>query len=151
MVAEREKAPDFNLEGSDGKKHSLKEFRGRYLVLYFYPRDDTPGCTTEACSFRDSISMIRKKGAEVVGISKDSLDSHAKFRGKYKLNFLLLSDPESKAIKAYGAYGSRGIFGVGTLRKTFVIDAKGNIAKVYDRVSPKGHGDEVLEFIGSAK
>ncbi len=149
MVAEGEKAPDFALEGSDGKTHSLKEFGGRYLVLYFYPRDDTPGCTAEACSFRDSISEIRREGAEVVGVSRDPLESHAKFRSKFGLNFLLLSDPEGKTIKEYGAYGSRGVFGMGTLRKTFVIDGKGRIVKIYDKVSPKEHGGEILGFLGS--
>jgi peroxiredoxin Q/BCP len=149
MVAEGEKAPDFVLEGSDGKTHGLREFGGRYLVLYFYPRDDTPGCTAEACSFRDSISEIRREGAEVVGVSRDPLESHAKFRSKFGLNFLLLSDPEGKTIKEYGAYGSRGVFGMGTLRKTFVIDGKGRIVKIYDKVSPKEHGGEILGFLGS--
>ncbi len=149
MVAEGDAAPAFDLEGSDGKRHSLPEFKGKYLVLYFYPRDDTPGCTTEACGFRDSIDEIKKRGAEVVGVSKDSFDSHARFRGKYKLNFLLLSDPDSNVIKAYGAYGSRGIFGMGTLRKTFVIDGRGNLAKIYDKVSPKEHPGEIIKFLDS--
>ncbi len=151
MVAEGDRAPDFDLEGSDGKRHSLEEFKGRYLVLYFYPRDDTPGCTAEACGFRDSVSEIRKRGAEVVGVSNDKIESHGKFRDKYGLNFLLLSDPGSKVIRGYGAYGSRGIFGIGTLRKTFVIDGRANIAKVYDKVSPKQHAGEILQFLNSAK
>jgi peroxiredoxin Q/BCP len=151
MLAEKDTAPEFELDGSDGKKHSLSEFRGRYLVLYFYPKDDTPGCTAEACGFRDVIDEIRKAGAEVVGISKDGLDSHGKFRDKYKLNFLLLSDPESRVIRAYDSYGDRGIFGMGTLRKTFIIDKKGRIAKIYDKVKPQGHNQEVLSFLRSAK
>lgn len=151
MIAIKDKAPGFELEGSDGKKHSLRDFSGRYLVLYFYPKDDTPGCTTEACGFSDMIGEIRKAGAEVVGISKDGLDSHGKFREKYKLNFLLLSDPESKVIKAYDSYGDRGIFGMGTLRKTYVIDKKGRIAKIYEKVKPEGHNQEVLEFLKSAR
>jgi peroxiredoxin Q/BCP len=151
MLAEKDTAPEFELDGSDGKKHSLSEFRGRYLVLYFYPKDDTPGCTTEACGFRDVIEEIRKAGAEVVGISKDGLDSHDKFRDKYKLNFLLLSDPESRVIRAYDSYGDRGIFGMGTLRKTFIIDKKGRIVKIYDKVKPQGHNQEVLSFLRSAK
>jgi peroxiredoxin Q/BCP len=151
MLAEKDTAPEFELDGSDGKKHSLSEFRGSYLVLYFYPKDDTPGCTTEACGFRDVIEEIRKAGAEVVGISKDGLDSHGKFRDKYKLNFLLLSDPESRVIRAYDSYGDRGIFGMGTLRKTFIIDKKGRIVKIYDKVKPQGHNQEVLSFLRSAK
>jgi peroxiredoxin Q/BCP len=151
MLAEKDTAPEFELDGSDGKKHSLSEFRGRYLVLYFYPKDDTPGCTAEACGFRDVIDEIRKAGAEVVGISKDGLDSHGKFRDKYKLNFLLLSDPESRVIRAYDSYGDRGIFGMGTLRKTFIIDKKGRIVKIYDKVKPQGHNQEVLSFLRSAK
>jgi len=151
MLAEKDTAPEFELDGSDGKKHSLSEFRGRYLVLYFYPKDDTPGCTAEACGFRDVIDEIRKAGAEVVGISKDGLDSHGKFRDKYKLSFLLLSDPESRVIKAYDSYGERGIFGMGTLRKTFIIDKKGRIVKIYDKVKPQGHNQEVLSFLRSAK
>jgi peroxiredoxin Q/BCP len=151
MLAEKDTAPEFELDGSDRKKHSLSEFRGSYLVLYFYPKDDTPGCTTEACGFRDVIEEIRKAGAEVVGISKDGLDSHGKFRDKYKLNFLLLSDPESRVIRAYDSYGERGIFGMGTLRKTFIIDKKGRIVKIYDKVKPQGHNQEVLSFLRSAK
>ncbi len=150
MITEKSKAPDFELEGSDGKKHKLSEFGGRYLVLYFYPKDDTPGCTTEACGFRDTIGEIRKAGAEVVGVSKDGFASHGKFRDKYKLNFLLLSDPESKTIKAYEAYGDRGVFGIGTLRKTYVIDKQGRIAKIYPKVKPEGHNEEVLAFLKSS-
>jgi peroxiredoxin Q/BCP len=151
MVAEGSKAADFLLEGSDGKKHKLAEFRGRYLVLYFYPKDDTPGCTKEACSFNENIKKIKDLGAEIVGVSKDDLKSHEKFRSKYGLEFLLLSDPESKAIKEYGAFGDRGIFGKGTLRKTFVIDKEGKIAKIFEKVNPSEHSDEIIEFLESKK
>lgn len=147
MIAVNEKAPNFELEGSDGKKHTLGEFKGKYLVLYFYPTDDTPGCTTEACGFRDVNSEIRKLGAEVVGISKDSIESHNKFTNKHKLNFLLLSDPEYKTMKAYDAYGDKGIFGMGTIRKTYIIDKDGKIAKIFPKVKPEGHNKEVLEFL----
>lgn len=147
MIAINSKAPDFELEGSDGKAHRLGEFKGKYLVLYFYPKDDTPGCTVEACGFRDSNAEIKKLGAEVVGISKDGLQSHDKFRGKHSLNFLLLSDPESKVIKAYDAYGDRGVFGQGTLRKTYIIDKKGNVVMAYPKVHPEGHNKEVIEFL----
>ncbi|MDE1874260.1 MAG: peroxiredoxin [Candidatus Micrarchaeota archaeon] len=151
MITIGSKAPGFELEGSDGKRHTLEEFKGGYLVLYFYPKDDTPGCTTEACGFRDAINEIRKAGAEVVGVSKDNLGSHGKFKEKYKLNFLLLSDPDSKTIKAYDSYGDRGIFGMGTLRKTYIIDKGGKVAKIYEKVKPDGHDREVLEFLKSAK
>lgn len=148
MVKEGEKAPDFRLMGSDGKEHTLGEFKGKYLVLYFYPRDDTPGCTTEAKEFNAALADFEKKGAKVVGVSKDSLESHGKFKKKYGLEFLLLSDPDSKTIKAYGSYGDRGIFGMGTLRNTFVIGKDGKVAKVFEKVSPKGHGTEVASCIG---
>lgn len=146
MVKEGENAPDFELMGNDGKKHSLSEFKGRYLVIYFYPKDNTPGCTREACSFRDLMPEIEKK-AKVIGISKDPLESHNKFAGKYKLNFLLLSDPDSKVIKAYGAYGYRGAFGYGTLRKTYIIDKSGKVAKVIENVKPEEHAKIVLDFL----
>ncbi len=151
MVEEKEKAPDFLLMGSDGKKHALGEFKGKYLVLYFYPRDDTPGCTSEAKCFTGSREEIRKLGADVVGISKDSVESHEKFRSKYGLNFLLLSDPESKTIKAYDSYGDRGIFGKGTLRNTFIISGDGKIMKIFRKVKPNGHDREVIEFLKSVK
>ena len=151
MIALNSKAPDFDLEGSDGKRHKLSEFRGKYLVIYFYPKDDTPGCTVEACGFRDSNAEIKKLGAEVVGISKDGLESHGKFKDKYSLNFLLLSDPDNKTIKAYDAYGDKGIFGWGTLRKTYVIDKKGNVVMIYPKVHPEGHNKEVIEFLKNSK
>ncbi|MDE1824118.1 MAG: peroxiredoxin [Candidatus Micrarchaeota archaeon] len=151
MLGLNDKAPDFSLPGSDGKEHTLKEFSGRYLVLYFYPKDDTPGCTIEAKAFSKELQRIRKLGAEVVGISKDDFDSHCRFRDKYVLSLLLLSDTDSKAIKAYGAYGDRGIFGFGTLRKTYIIDKKGKIAKIFPKVQPLGHEKEVLEFLSSVK
>ncbi len=150
MAKNNSAAPDFSLMGSDGKKHELSEFRGKYLVLYFYPKDDTPGCTIEAKEFNASLAEIRTSGAEVVGISGDDLKSHDKFCGKYGLEFLLLSDPDSKTIKEYGAYGDRGIFGMGTLRNTYIIDRKGSIVKVFEKVKPNGHGSEVLEFLLSA-
>ncbi len=151
MVKEGDKAIDFELDGSDGKKHTLGEFSGKYLVLYFYPKDNTPGCTIEANEFNKKVADIRKLGAEVVGISKDDLKSHAKFKDKYDLNFLLLSDPESRIIKAYGAYGNRGIFGYGTLRNTYIIGPSGKIVKIFEKVSPKGHADEVIQFIESSE
>ncbi len=150
MIELNSKAPDFELDGSDGRRHTLSEFKGKYLVLYFYPKDDTPGCTVEACGFRDSISEIKKLGAEVVGVSHDGTDSHGKFRDKYSLNFLLLSDPENKMIKEYDSYGDKGIFGFGTLRKTYIIDKSGKVVKTYEKVKPEGHNQEVIDFLKSA-
>ena len=147
QIGEGDPAPEFNLKGSDGKMHSNTEFEGKYLVVYFYPKDDTPGCTTEACSFRDVNEEIRKLGAEVIGISNDSVDSHNKFISKHKLNFLLLSDPESKVIKEFGAYGNRGIFGIGTLRKTYIIDKTGRIVKILENIKPEEHAQKVLEYL----
>ena len=140
-------APNFSLQGSDDNTHSLNEYKGRYLVLYFYPKDDTPGCTTEAKGFTKEISSIRKLGAEVVGVSSDGLESHSKFCSKYSLSVLLLSDPESRTIKEYNAYGNMGVFGYGTLRKTYIIDPKGKIAKIYEKVNPDGHENEIIEFL----
>ncbi len=150
-IAEGAEAPDFSLQGSDGKKHSLSEYRGKYLVLYFYPKDNTPGCTIEARGFTAHASDIRALGAEIVGVSKDTIDSHAKFVEKQNLGITLLSDPESTTIKAYGAYGNRGIFGVGTLRKTFIVSPDGKIAKIFDKVKPVGHAEEVISALKKLK
>ncbi len=149
MLKEGSKAPDFSLKGSDGKKHSLKDFRGRYLVMYFYPRDNTPGCTIEARNFNKSLQDIRKLNAEVVGVSNDDLKSHDKFKSKLDLEFALLSDTSNKTIKDYDSYGNRGIFGVGTIRNTVIIDPKGNVAKIFRKVKPEGHAKEVIEFLNS--
>ncbi len=147
MLKKGSKAPDFRLKGSDGRMHRLAEFKGKRIVLYFYPKDNTPGCTMEAKGFNKSLARLRKSGAEVVGISGDSLSSHRAFRSKCSLKFLLLSDPRSAVIRKYGAYGSRGIFGMGTLRKTFIIDRNLKIAKIYEKVNPLGHDKEVLSFL----
>jgi peroxiredoxin Q/BCP len=151
MVAIREgaKAPDFSLKGSDGKTHTLSEFRGKNVVLYFYPKDDTPGCTIEAKGFNKAVETLDKIDTVIVGISKDNLDSHKKFCNKYSLKFLLLSDPDSKVIALYDAYGDKGIFGMGTLRKTYIIDKTGNISKIFGKVRPLGHMKEVVSAIAS--
>src|SRR5262245_28071642 len=125
---EGKKAPTFNLEGNDGKKHLLEDYRGKTVVLYFYPKDDTPGCTKEACGFRDLGSSLKKSGAVVLGVSKDSIDSHNKFADKYKLPFTLLSDPKAEIMKKYGAFGKKLMYGKsveGTIRSTAVIDQGG--------------------------
>ena len=144
LVDLNSKAPDFNLEGSDGKKHNLKEFSGRYLVLYFYPRDDTPGCTIEAKGFTSKIDEIHALGADVVGISSDNVASHNKFCSKYGLKVLLLSDPSNEVIKSYDSYGNKGIFGFGTLRKTFIIGKDGKIAKIFEKVNPLNHENDII-------
>ena len=149
MIAEGSKAPDFSLLGSDGKQHSLADFKGRYVVLYFYPKDDTPGCTIEAKGFNNRKEEIKRLGAEIVGVSADDINSHNKFCSKYGLEFLLLSDPESKVIKQYDAFGDKGIFGKGTLRKTFIIDGQGVVVKVFNKVNALGHDKEVVEYLAS--
>ena len=143
-------APDFTAPSTDGGTVSLSDFKGRIVVLYFYPKDDTPGCTKEACAFRDAEIEMKKLGVVVLGISKDDMKSHEKFRHKYNLNFPLLSDPEGKIIAAYGAWKENSIFGrtaLGVNRSTFVIDREGIVRKVWRNVSVKGHAREVLEFI----
>lgn len=137
-------APAFTLQGSDGEMHSLADYAGKWLVVYFYPKDDTPGCTTEACGFRDSRDALTELGAEVIGISADEAAAHDKFKAKYNLNFVLLSDPRHEAIEAYGAWGKKMFGREGILRKTFIIDPKGTVVKVYGRVTPIGHGDHVV-------
>ncbi|HEY4964431.1 MAG TPA: peroxiredoxin [Candidatus Saccharimonadales bacterium] len=138
-------APDFKLKDQELKLRQLKDYAGKWLVLYFYPRDDTPGCTVEACSFRDFRDDISETtGAEVVGISKDSEASHQKFATKHRLNFPLLSDPEGEVIKAYSAWGKKMYGRKGILRKTFIINPKGMIVKIYGTVTPLGHGQKVL-------
>jgi peroxiredoxin Q/BCP len=147
MPKEGDPAPDFRLPADDGKTDSLKDLRGRKVVLYFYPKDDTPGCTKEACSFRDNLSRVQSKGAIVLGVSKDDLASHAKFREKYSLSFPLLSDPEGKVLSAYGVWKEKNLYGktfMGIERTTFVIDERGRIQKVFPRVKVDGHVDEVL-------
>lgn len=139
------KAANFSLTDQDGKTRTLADFADKWLVLYFYPKDDTPGCTTEACSFRDANDELIDLGAEVVGISKDDTDSHRKFQAKHKLNFTLLSDTDGSTIRAYGAWGKKMFGREGILRKTFIISPKGEIVKTYGRVTPLGHGEKVLE------
>lgn len=147
MPAEGTKAPDFTLKDTMGKTVQLSKLRGKRVVLYFYPRDDTPGCTTEACEFRDNLASVTKKGALIFGVSKDDEKSHQKFTEKYNLNFPLLSDPEGKTIEKYGAWGEKSMYGkkfMGIIRSTFIIDEDGTILKVFPRVSPQGHAQEIL-------
>ena len=152
MVQEGKKAPEFELESSEGGEVKLKDLRGKTVVLYFYPKDDTPGCTREACAFRDNQAALRKKGVVVLGVSGDSLASHEKFKSKYKLNFPLLSDPDRAVAKKYGAWGEKVLYGkktVGMIRSTFVIDGEGVVRKVFPRVKVDGHAEKVLEAVAA--
>lgn len=137
-------APDFTLSGTTGAIHALADYVGKWVVLYFYPKDDTPGCTTEACSLRDARDDIAALGAEIIGVSKDDATSHDKFKAKYTLNFTLLSDPEGEVIDAYGAWGKKMFGKEGILRKTFIINPAGRVVKVYGRVTPIGHGEQII-------
>lgn len=138
-------APDFTATALDGTTQSLSDYRGKWLVLYFYPKDDTPGCTIEACSLRDARDDIAALGAEVVGVSRDDATSHEKFKAKHTLNFTLLSDPDHRMMDAYGAWGKKQFGQEGVLRKTFIISPDGQVVKVYGRVTPLGHGDQVVD------
>lgn len=136
-------APDFSLVGDDDARHGLADYRGGWVVLYFYPKDDTPGCTIEACSLRDAHTDLQKNGVVVVGVSMDTPDDHRAFKIKHKLDFTLLSDPDGATIRAYGAWGKK-MFGIeGIQRKTFIIDPQGQVRKIYGRVTPLGHGEQI--------
>src|SRR5436853_146046 len=147
MPAVGETAPDFALRSDDGRRMSLKDFRGRNVILYFYPKDDTPGCTKEACAFRDNFAEFTRKGALVFGISPDSVKSHQKFADKFKLPFTLLADEEKKLVQAYGAWGQKSFLGkkyFGTHRVTFLIGPEGKIKKIWPQVKPAEHAKEIL-------
>lgn len=149
-LTEGKNAPDFSAMDDQGKKISLKELKGKKVVLYFYPRDDTPGCTKEACAFRDGIAQIKKKGAVVLGVSADSIGSHEKFKQKFDLNFPLLSDPDKKLIQSYGAWKEKSMYGkkyMGIERTTVIIDEQGKVARLFPKVKVDGHFDEVMEAL----
>ena len=150
MIEEGKKAPDFERASSEGGEVKLKDLRGKTVVLYFYPKDDTPGCTREACAFRDNQAALKKKGVVVLGLRGDSIASHDKFKAKYKLNFPLLSDPDKAVAKKFGAWGEKVLYGkksVGMIRSTFVIDGEGVVRKVFPRVKVDGHAEKVLEVV----
>ncbi len=144
-------APDFSLVNDQGKKVKLSSLKGKPVVLYFYPKDDTPGCTKEACAFRDRQPDIHSSGATILGVSPDDVASHAKFRDKHQLNFPLLSDSDHKIAEAYGAWREKNMYGkksMGIQRSTYLIDAKGKIAKVWKRVKVDGHDQQVIDALG---
>jgi peroxiredoxin Q/BCP len=154
MISEDEKAPEFTLEADDGRQVSLKDFLGKKLVLYFYPKDNTPGCTTEAVEFRDVAEEFDKQGAAIVGVSKDSIESHKKFKEKHDLPFTLLSDPEGKVLNLYGVWKKKSLYGrtfMGTERTTFLIDEKGIVMKIYRKVKAKGHAQTCLLDLRAAQ
>lgn len=149
-IEEGAKAPAFTAATDDGSKVKLSGFKGSPVVLYFYPKDDTPGCTKEACAFRDRQSELKKLGAVVLGVSPDDVASHAKFRDKFELNFPLLADPEHKIAEAYGAWREKNMYGkvsMGVQRSTFLIDGDGKVAKVWKRVQVDGHDQQVIDAL----
>lgn len=148
MLKEGTTAPDFTLKDANGEAVRLKDLRGQKVVLYFYPKDDTPGCTKEACSFRDAFADYKKRNIKVLGVSLDSEASHKKFATKYKLPFTLLADPDHAIADAYGVYGQKKFMGrtyMGVKRMTFLIDEKGKVKKVFEKVKPEEHAQEVLD------
>ena len=152
-VHEGKSAPAFSLEGSDGKTHRLKDYAGKTVVLYFYPKDDTPGCTKEACGFRDAHTEFADRNAVILGVSRDSVESHKKFIDKYKLPFTLLSDPDAKVMTAYGAFGKKMMYGKeveGVIRSTVVIGPDGKVIKHWARVpKAEAHPGKVLELVNA--
>lgn len=151
MLEVGDKAPDFSGVDENGKKISLKDFRGSKVVLYFYPKDNTTGCTAEACDFRDSYSRLKRKGAVLLGVSPDTEKSHLKFKAKYDLPFPLIADTEKVITNAYGLWQEKSMYGrkyMGVVRSTFIIDEKGKISAVFPKVKVKGHVDEVLKALG---
>lgn len=155
MLQAGEKAPiKVKITDQDGKEVSLADYAGKWIVVYFYPRDNTPGCTTEACSFRDSNAVLKKAGAVVIGVSKDTEKSHQKFIEKQSLNFPLWADPDHKLMEAFGTWQKRKFMGreyMGTTRSTFLIDPKGKIVHVWEKVKPAGHAEDVLHVLQESR
>ncbi len=150
MIKVGDHAPEIELPATDGTSVKLSDFKGSKVVLYFYPKDATPGCTREACSFQENIGRLKKKGAVVLGVSADSVESHQKFAGKYGLEFPLLSDETRKVCKAYGVWQERSLYGrkfMGVARTTFVIDEKGTVKHIFPKVKVEGHTQEILDVL----
>jgi peroxiredoxin Q/BCP len=151
MLSEGDTAPDFTLRDQNGDELTLSELRGETVVVYFYPRADTPGCTTQACGVRDRSGDYAAAGARVLGISPDEVEEIAKFAGKYELGFTLLADPDHAVAERYGAWGEKSMYGkkyLGVLRSTFIVDRDGNVARVFPKVQPKKHDELVLKALG---
>lgn len=154
MLNEGSLAPDFSLPDQQGKNHTLSQFKGRWVILYFYPKDMTPGCTVEACNFRDDYPHFKNLDANVIGISKDSINRHAKFSEKYQLPFLLLSDESGDVCELYGVWKKKSLYGksfMGIERSTFLINPQGVIAKIYTKVKVKVHAEELLQDLKKLK
>jgi thioredoxin-dependent peroxiredoxin len=154
MLSVGDQAPGFSLQDQDGVTRSLEDYSGRWLVVYFYPKDDTPGCTKEACGFRDANADLAALDAAVVGVSADSASAHAKFAAKYELNFPLLVDPDKAMLEAYGAWGEKQMYGkryMGVVRVTYIIDPQGKVAKAWPKVQAEGHADEVRAALEELK
>jgi len=154
MIKENIKAPDFTLPSTNGESQKLKDLQGKYVVIYFYPKDDTPGCTIETNDFNKLLPKFKKLDCEIFGISKDTIKSHDKFREKFKIKFDLLSDEQIKVLKKYKVWGKKKFMGrefMGIIRSTFLIDKKGKVIKVWDNVKVKDHAREVLETLKSLK
>jgi len=152
VIEEGKAAPDFELQSDSGETVKLSDLHGKPVVLYFYPKDDTPGCTTEACEFRDAYDVFRDRGAEVFGVSPDDVSSHEKFKTKYELPFTLLADPDHAVAEKYGVWGERKFAGksyMGINRSTFVIDPDGKVARAMIGIKPAGHAEEVLNALPS--
>jgi peroxiredoxin Q/BCP len=148
LLSVGDKAPAFTAKDQDGKTVKLSDFKGRKVVLYFYPKDDTPGCTTEACGLRDDYGELTRRGVAVLGVSTDTEASHRKFADKYDLPFTLLADPDRKIVESYGVWGEKKLYGrayMGTLRVTYLIDERGRVAEVWPKVSPKTHAADILK------
>lgn len=151
MLEEGDQAPDFSAKDQDGNDVKLSDFQGKKIVLYFYPKDDTPGCTKEACSFRDAKEVYAEKDIKVLGVSTDDEASHRKFISKFNLPFTLLADTDKKIVNDYGVYGEKNMYGrkfMGVNRKTFLIDEHGTIRKIFNKVNVSEHADEVLKAFG---
>lgn len=151
MANMTQKAADFTLRDESGRMHRLTDYAGKWIVLYFYPKDDTPGCTVEACGLRDVRDELVAMGAQIIGISMDPPEAHESFKAKYSLNFTLLSDPAGEMVRSYGAWGKKIYGREGILRKTFIINPEGEVVKVFGRVTPLGHGQQVIEALATAQ
>ena len=151
MILENTKAPDFKLSANDDKEYSLSDFKGKKIILYFYPKDSTAGCTKQALGFADAFGKFTDNNIVIIGVNRDSINSHKKFAEKYSLPFLLLSDPELNVLMQYGAWREKKMYGktsMGIVRSTFIIDEKGYIEKIYDKVKADGHATELLGYFG---
>lgn len=149
-LSKGDKAPEFSGLNQKGNQISLSGFKGKKLILYFYPKDDTPGCTAESCNLNDNYEMWLSKGYEVVGISPDNVDSHKKFAGKFQFRFNLIADPDTKIIQSYGVWGEKNMYGkiyMGVLRTTFVINEDGIIEEIFDKVETKNHSDQIIKAL----